>query len=431
MQRILHLLHLLKSQYLDKKSQEKNSFKNLKRIIYYCYNYNSFYRRKWKKAKFSPNKLKSLEDIRKIPITTKEEVINNIHEIMSKQAFSLFSMHENKIFNSFEIKINRYFFKRTSGTSGAILVLPIRDTVKKFLDAVYVRNLIMTGYTPKEKIILTTPKNTKYLNFYGFRSLYLNIFLPLEEQIKILEKETNFTLLSYPTFLFYIVQEKNRIRPNRIITTAETLSEYMRKKLEYYFNCEVFNMYGAAESGIIAGECKEKIGLHINIESIYVETIKNNEEVIEEPGEIIITPLRNFDLPLIRYKLGDIGVLSNERCSCGRSLPLLKKILGRANDFIVLRNHKLISPVVIDNLLAGICGIRLFRVIQKNLNECLVIYEGKKSAKKEIKENMKKITYNQIRIIVKRVKKLERQGHKHQTVISKLPFKGDENEIIY
>jgi phenylacetate-coenzyme A ligase PaaK-like adenylate-forming protein len=112
-------------------------------------------------------------------------------------------------------------------------------------------------------------------------------------------------------------------------------------------------------------------------------------------------------------------------------LPLLKKILGRANDFIVLRNHKLISPVLIDNLLAGTRGIRLFRVIQRNLNECLVIYEGKKTAKNEIKENMKKITSNQIRITVKRVKKLERRGHKHQTVISELPFKGDENEIIY
>jgi len=126
------------------------------------------------------------------------------------------------------------------------------------------------------------------------------------------------------------------------------------------------------EFGTFAWECQEHNGYHMDIESLVVEFVKNGENASpEEKGDIVVTGLFNFTMPLIRYAIGDAGSYSLEQCSCGRGLPLMKIIEGRVDDFLVLPSGTVISPRNI-NFLENVKGILEYRIIQKKLDTILI-----------------------------------------------------------
>ncbi len=97
--------------------------------------------------------------------------------------------------------------------------------------------------------------------------------------------------------------------------------------------------------GPLAQECEIHSGMHINAESLYVETVNTGDFQYSEDnaGEIVVTDFLNFGMPLIRYKMGDLGVVSDEACSCGRGLPFLRNLEGRTADVFFLRDGSRIS----------------------------------------------------------------------------------------
>ncbi len=108
-----------------------------------------------------------------------------------------------------------------------------------------------------------------------------------------------------------------------IITTSEVLDNNSRNIIESAFKVKIFNEYGCGEVGSIAHEC-EYGNMHIMAENVIIETDTSNSPD-NTSGEIIVTDLHNYAMPLIRYKVGDYGTLTNEICPCGRGLPLIKK----------------------------------------------------------------------------------------------------------
>jgi phenylacetate-CoA ligase len=139
------------------------------------------------------------------------------------------------------------------------------------------------------------------------------------------------------TFARYIERKKLRIpfKLRCVITTSEVLTESTRKYLETVFGCKVFNEYGCGEVGSIAHEC-EQGSMHVMSENLIVEILNGNTPAKPgEIGEIVVTELNNYAMPLIRYRLGDCAeVAASNSCSCGRGLPVIKKIIGRAYDMI-------------------------------------------------------------------------------------------------
>jgi phenylacetate-CoA ligase len=95
----------------------------------------------------------------------------------------------------------------------------------------------------------------------------------------------------------------------------------------------------------MAFECKEHSGLHIITNNAYIEFVDDQGDHVSpgERGEIIVTGLCNHMMPLIRYRIGDLGIPSDERCPCGRSWPILRSIEGRVNDFLILPSGRRIS----------------------------------------------------------------------------------------
>ncbi|NNE08772.1 MAG: phenylacetate--CoA ligase family protein [Gemmatimonadetes bacterium] len=120
-----------------------------------------------------------------------------------------------------------------------------------------------------------------------------------------------------------------------IITTAEILTPTMREAIEQGFATRVFDEYGCAEVGSIAHDC-EHGSLHVNSENLLVEILTDEGEIRSEgTGRLVLTELHNRAQPLIRYDSGDYGELSFAPCACGRALPVLENVHGRAYDTVI------------------------------------------------------------------------------------------------
>jgi phenylacetate-CoA ligase len=135
-------------------------------------------------------------------------------------------------------------------------------------------------------------------------------------------------------------------RPHALVTSAEVLEPDDRRLLEDVFGCPVFNRYGCREVSVIASECPAHSGLHIMAEGLYLEIeTPTGPAALGEMGTIFVTDLLNHAMPLIRYRIGDLGAWAKGACPCGRSLPRLERVAGRVTDFLVGVDGRLVSGV--------------------------------------------------------------------------------------
>ncbi len=129
----------------------------------------------------------------------------------------------------------------------------------------------------------------------------------------------------------YVLENKiSDLRPRGIVSTSMMLLAHERQAIEQAFSCKVTDRYGSEEVGLIACECEHHAGMHLNIEHLYIEFLRvdGSAAAADEEGAIVITDLLNRGMPLIRYRIEDVGVPSARRCSCGRGLPLMERVSG-------------------------------------------------------------------------------------------------------
>jgi phenylacetate-CoA ligase len=180
-----------------------------------------------------------------------------------------------------------------------------------------------------------------------------------------------------------------------VFVTAEFLWDHWRQLISQAFGCPVANGYGGRDSGFIAHECPHA-GMHITADRLIVEIIGEQGQRVGpgELGEIVVTHLDTPEMPFIRYRTGDIGALSAEPCSCGRTLPLLQRIEGRKSDFIVAPDGRVLHGLSLIYVLRSISGIEQFRITQKDLDEfCVELVTGdefKRESEDRIRDEFRK-----------------------------------------
>ncbi|WP_139800604.1 phenylacetate--CoA ligase family protein [Geothermobacter hydrogeniphilus] len=156
-----------------------------------------------------------------------------------------------------------------------------------------------------------------------------------------------------------------------IITTSEILTTKDSLYIGSVHGCNVYNEYGCGEVGSIAHTC-ENGNLHLMADNAYVEIFDQGNG----GGEIYVTDLHNLATPLIRYRLGDYAMASNEKCSCGRGLPIIKAVCGRAYDMLTIENGKKIHPEAVIYVFEGIQKdknvFNQFQVIQTDLSKITI-----------------------------------------------------------
>ena len=134
--------------------------------------------------------------------------------------------------------------------------------------------------------------------------------------------------------------------PGTIVSSAGTLLPHMRERIEAAFGARVFDRYGTREVGGIAAECEKHEGLHVFGETNLVEVVDAEGRAVGEgeEGEILVTNLHNYTMPLIRYRIGDRAVRGVGRCSCGRPYPLLARVLGRSESCVRTPDGGVVLP---------------------------------------------------------------------------------------
>lgn len=158
------------------------------------------------------------------------------------------------------------------------------------------------------------------------------------------------------------------------LSSAETLLPEQRTAIEAAFHCPVLDHYGSREFGTISQQCRSDSAQHITIERVWVEIVDETGRPVApgERGEIVITDFDNYAMPFIRYRTGDLGILGQAPCACGRGLPMLLSVEGRVSEIIVGRNGKMYSCQSPRLFGADIPGIKQMQVVQECLEEIIV-----------------------------------------------------------
>jgi phenylacetate-CoA ligase len=329
----------------------------LKKLIPYIYNNCPVYRKKLDAAGVKPDGIRSIDDIKRLPFTTKEDMRDNY-------PFGLFSTGQDQIK---EIHVS-------SGTTGnPTLVGYTKDDIKLWGD-VMARVLGCAGAVPGDTIQIAYGYGlfTGGLGFhYGALEMGLRI-IPTSSgqtarQLKLMKDFNAKIIACTPSYVLYMAEEAKELGYDPAtgnwkigIFGAEPWSEAMRREIESIWNMLATDVYGLSEiiGPGVAQECHHKDGLHIFSDVFYPEVIdpKTGEEVPEgEDGELTITTLTKQGIPLLRYGTRDVVSIRYDQCRCGRTSPRISKIKGRTDDMIVVRGIN-VFPSQIEHVLVGIEG---------------------------------------------------------------------------
>lgn len=166
--------------------------------------------------------------------------------------------------------------------------------------------------------------------------------------------------------------------PELVISTIGPLTPEVKATIEQGMRCPVYNQYGSREAGVIACQCGEQRGLHTFPWWNHVEVTDRNGRAIESgEGDIAVTTLRNYSMPLIRYSIGDTAVVSGQPCPCGRKSPVLETVLGRTlgyfkkSDGSLAHSHFVVQALFFRN------WIQRFQVVQEAVNHIVIHVELK------------------------------------------------------
>lgn len=368
-----HLKELEKTQWLSADEIKKIQWKKLKSLLAHAYTNVPFYHHVFKALNMTPKDISTPEDFRKLPLLSKEDIRTNLNDMLSLN-YKKNDLIPNSTGGSTGVNLNFFNDRKNAGSVSAIDLRNRRWAGLEIGD----KGAWLWG-SPFDISLHDSLKNRVYDKL--FRNLLLSSYNLSEETMfvyarKLLQYKPK-VIVGYPSSLYHFAKflEANGIRdinPKSIISEAEVLYDYQKELIESVFQCKVFNYYGCREFSTIAQECSEHSGMHISSEHVYVECLRGNEEpaALGEGGELVITDLDNFGMPFIRYRIGDIGVLSDRKCKCNRGLSIIEKVEGRTFDIIVGINGRAVGGTFWTLLLrTAIRGIRQFQVVQESIRE--------------------------------------------------------------
>lgn len=331
----------------------------LKKIVSYCYEKMPIYKRKFKEAGTTPDAIKTLDDLHKIPFTTKDD-------LRAAYPYGMLAVDMNQVLE----------LHASSGTTGHPTTCAYTENDLETWSKAMARIYASAG-TKKGDIVHNAYGYGLFTGGLGFHYGALAIgaaVLPIaagntERQIR-LAKEYGTTVLactpSYAAFLAEYAKEKMRIDPLKDLKWksgmfgAEAWSEELRDRIEGMLGLEAFDVYGLSEviGPGVSVECHEHRGLHIYEDFFIPEIIDpaTGEQLKEgETGELVLTTLNREATPVLRFRTGDLTSLTREECPCGRTMGRMARILGRADDMFKVRGVKM-WPTTVEHALLQVEG---------------------------------------------------------------------------
>ncbi|MCX7919644.1 MAG: phenylacetate--CoA ligase [bacterium] len=369
---------------MSARQRQELQLERLRTIVTYAYERVPYYRKRFAAAKVKPADIKTLKDIEKLPLTSKDD----LREVYP---FGMFAVPLSEI-----VEIHT-----SSGTTGTPIVAGYTRGDIELWSEVMARTLTMAG-TKKDDIVQNGYGYGLFTGglgvHYGAQKIGATV-IPIsagntKRQLQVMRDFGSTILTCTPSYTLYLAEvaeeegiDLKKLKLKSGCFGAEMWTERMREEIEKRFHLTALNIYGLTEiiGPGVSQECPEKSGLHIFEDHFYPEIISPETlEVLPEgkKGELVLTTLTREGMPMIRFRTKDITQLKSGTCACGRTLIKMDRVTGRSDDMLKIRGV-IVFPSQIEKALLEIKGVEPhYQIIitrPHNLDELEIQVEATKS----------------------------------------------------
>lgn len=400
----------------------------LNSLIQHVYKYVPYYQKRFTEYGLRPNDIQSQEDLHKLPVLTRLDVINNFEELVA----SNIARHSLRL-------------GHTSGTTGSPLEVLHDSSTTQLTYAMLDRQYRWAGVTfgkGGDRIAVLrgnviVPLERREPPFWRYNHYHNQLLLSafhmstsnLPRYIEEIKRYQTVALDGYPSTLYllarYLMSVDQRLPVSAVISASETLYDFQRETIEEAFQCKVFDYLAAAERVIFSAECDKHEGHHLCQEYGITEFLNTDNEPVAcgQPGKMVCTGLHNYGMPLIRYVTNDVSSMKTSTCSCGRGLPLMEDVTTKAEDILALADGRMISPSVLTHPFKPMHTVEASQIIQEEYDsiEIRVVpgigYSDKDT--QHLLSEFKKRLGEEVKVRVTKVNELERtKSGKFKWVVS-------------
>ena len=341
--------------------------KQLHHLISHAIKHVPYYRELFRQLGLSPEDIKTVSDLQKLPILEKSLVREDPLRFVDERH------------NPQSLKCDR-----TTGTTGTpIKIFKTSAVLQRHYAYFDVRCRRLAGmdfgrepYVMLGAQIVAPPSRTRppfWCYNYVHQQLYMSVFhlspIYLSYYCREIRKRPYHAIMGYPSALNTLAQYvldtgENGLKFRTAVTSGEMLHSHQRRIIQQAFGCQVFDQYGCTEICVFAAQCPEG-SMHLSPEYGVLEIVDDAGQTVPvgTTGQFICTGLLNDTQVLIRYRLGDRGALTDEQCQCGSSLPVLKTIDGRAGDVFVLPDGRRLGRL--GDTMYGVTNVAEWQLIQE------------------------------------------------------------------
>lgn len=417
---------LEQSQWWSPEQLGELQLRRLQALLAHAQAHVPYYRALFSRTGFDVESVRTLDDLSQLPLLTKTDIRTHTEQLKADNAQGLARFN-------------------TGGSSGEPLIFYIgnervsHDVAAKWRatrwwgvdigdpEVVVWGSPIELGTQDRVRMLRDKLMRTRLLSAFEMSEARLDAFI---EEIRAMRPRM---LFGYPSSISHIAHhaEQRGVRMDDLgitvaFVTSERLYDHQRETIERVFGCPVANGYGGRDAGFIAHQCPSG-GMHITAEDIIIETVDSEGQPTPRgtAGEIVVTHLATGDFPFIRYQTGDVGVLTDERCACGRGLPLLKEIQGRTTDFVIAQDGTVMHGLALIYIVRDLPGVKVFKIIQETRNQTRILLATDAAFAEEniqkIIEGFKQRLGPGVEILIERVQNVPKEASgKFRFIVSKV-----------
>lgn len=359
------------TQWFGSNEVQELQFRLLRRLVVHCYHTVPYYRRLMTERGIHPHDIRCLDDIRRFPILTKDEVV--------KAGRSLIST-----------KYPRFLLRAavTGGTTGTPLHVwrtPFsigneHAFLRRQWDWAGIGLRDQTAYLSWREVCKPGCSDGPLHAYDPFmKELILSTYhlspATVGDYVKLIRRYGIKAIIGYPSAITFLARwclsSSTRVPLQAVLTTSETLSWEMRECIGSAFSCPVFDYYGAAERVCAIHTCPYGM-YHIIPEYGYVEL--RPEDSMKESFRVVATGFWNLAMPLLRYDTGDVVEPSDKECGCGRVFPVVAAVMGRSGDAIVTPSGRLFGPTLMARVAKGMNNVLEVQFHQDAIDHLEICY---------------------------------------------------------
>ena len=355
------------SQWWPLEQIEALRLERLQTLLNSVYAHVPYYRDLFTRIGFHPSDIRRVSDLQQLPLLTKAEICANTNAFRADNAIGLArfntggSSGEPLIFYIGRERVSHDVAAKWRATRwwdvdigdpeivlwGSPIELGSQDRLRQIRDRLLRTRLLPAFEMSPDKVkgFLATIRQVRPRMLFGYPSAFAHLATQAEA--------------------LGLVMSDLGIKVTFV--TSERLYDHQRELIERVFGCPIANGYGGRDAGFIAHQCPHG-GMHLTHEDIVVEIVSPEGKYLPtgEAGEIVVTHLATQDFPFIRYRTGDIGILDDQPCTCGRTLPLLKEIQGRSTDFLIAADGTVLHGLSLIYILRDLSGVKQFKIVQES-----------------------------------------------------------------